>query len=608
MSWTVDSVKGGNAAVGTVSATGLYTAPPASGQHTIGAVSQANSKASATTSVTVATTPGLTVLPASATVLVSSQQSFQGQSCGMAASNLSWAVDGVAGGNDAVGIISSGGVYTAPAAAGTHTVQVTDSSQNTSKAAVTVSSGITVDFGGRTDTKFAIPTGILGVNHVDWWYVAGVPQQIANTGLKLSRTYANLPQVYATVQPNWTAIDPQIAKLKAAGFHVLLQLLLTPPWLQPNPNSCTGDKSKAPPTSPSAWALLAKSYVAHMDATFPGVVTDYEIWNEPDAGGMCGTTDKLASYEALYAAAAPLMKQQARADGATIRVGGPAASNMNTTWFQALLSDPATAPYVDFVSYHQYFAGSANSNAAWDTNNGTASIYSLTQDPTIGAASTYAAARRVVAAGKQPNASATPIYIDEFNTNWAFVKDCCRNNPTYSPVWNALYVSDVMNTVYSGTPHLPAQLTYYAAVSLPYFCLVGDWNANMDCSHTSGAPVPYPQYYAYQLMASTNYLGMNDGGYMAASAASAPAGRGISALAFYTPSQDSILIVNPTSKSYSDVVSLENLGIRSPSATLYQIVGGKSISKTALKLTDTGTTYTASINVPAYTVLGITLK
>ena len=227
------------------------------------------------------------------------------------------------------GIISSGGVYTAPATAGTHTVQVTDTAQNTSKAAVTVSSGIMVDFGGRTNTQFAIPTGILGVNHLDWWYVAGVPQQIAKTGLKLSRTYGNLPQVYATPQPNWTAIDSQIAKVKAAGFHVLLQLLLTPPWLQPNPNSCTGDKSKAPPTSANAWALLAKSYVAHMDATFPGVVTDYEIWNEPDAGGMCGTTDKLGSYLALYAAAAPLMKQQALADRATIRVGGPAASNMN---------------------------------------------------------------------------------------------------------------------------------------------------------------------------------------------------------------------------------------------------------------------------------------
>ena len=256
-----------------------------------------------------------------------------------------------------------------------------------------------------------------------------------------------------------------------------------------------------------------------------------------------------------------------------VRVGGPALSSVNQAWIQSLLSNSSTAPYVDFVSYHQYFAGSSNINAPWST------IYSLTQNTTTGAAPTFAAAAKLVAAGKQPQASHTPVYVDEFNTNWAFMKDCCRNDPTYAPVWNALYVSDLLNTVYSGTAHLPGQLTYYAAVSLPYFCVVGDWNANMDCTHASGPPVPYPQYYAYQLMASSSYLGMNDGGHMASSVSSLPAGPGIAATAFYTAKQDSILIANPTSSSYSDIVRIQNAGLSSPSATLYQVVGGKSISK-----------------------------
>jgi len=198
--------------------------------------------------------------------------------------------------------------------------------------------------------------------------------------------------------------------------------------------------------------------------------------------------------------------------------------------------------------------------------------------------------------------------VDEFNTNWAFMKDCCRNSPTYAPVWNALYVSDMLNTVYSGTAHLPGQLTYYAAVSLPYFCVVGDWNANMDCSHASGSPVPYPQYYAYQLMGSSSYLGMNLGGYMASSISSLPAGRGIAATAFYTATHDAILIANPTSTSYSEIVRIQNTGLPSASATLYQIVGGKSITKASLKLSESAGVYTAPITIPPYTVLGIAIK
>jgi Glycosyl hydrolases family 39 len=602
VNWSVDSVVGGNSTVGTISSAGLYTAPSASGQHAIAAVSQADSKASANATIAVNPSPDLTVSPDSATVLVSSQQAFQAQTCGAMPPSLSWTVDGVPGGSDSIGTISAGGVYTAPPSAGTHKVHATDSAMHTDNASVTVTSGIVADFGSRSDTRYPIPAGILGINHADWFYAQAQEAQVAQAGFTLSRTYAKVSDIYATQQPNWSAIDPQMTKLQATGFHVLMQLAFTPAWLRSNISSCGSDPTKAAPADVNAWALLAKSIVAHMDQKFRGVVTEYEIWNEPDTGGMCGTSNKLASYLALYAAAAPAIKQQAATDHVSVRVGGPALSSMNQTWIQSFLSNSSTAPNVDFVSYHQYFAGSSNITAPWST------IYALTQNTTTGAAPTFAAAAQLVAAGKQPQASHTPVYVDEFNTNWAFMKECCRNDPTYAPVWNALYVSDLLNTVYSGTPHLPGQLTYYAAVSLPYFCVVGDWNANMDCSHASGAPVPYPQYYAYQLMASSSYLGMNQGGYMASTISSLPVGRGIAATAFYTAKQDSILIVNPTSSSYSDTVRFQNAGLPSPSATLYKVVGGKSISKASLKLTESGGVFTAPITIPPYTVLGISIQ
>jgi hypothetical protein len=63
----------------------------------------------------------ITVSPKHAAVVVSTQiQQFK---CSVA--NVTWSVDGVAGGNASVGTISSSGLYTPPAVAGIHVVKAT---------------------------------------------------------------------------------------------------------------------------------------------------------------------------------------------------------------------------------------------------------------------------------------------------------------------------------------------------------------------------------------------------------------------------------------------------------------------------------------------------
>jgi hypothetical protein len=481
-----------------------------------------------------------------------------------------------------------------------------DQSTETTAAAPT---SITVNFGSRANTQHPIPAAILGVDHVEWLPDHSKIPLISEAGLTLSRSYANIPTVFATKTPDWSKIDPGISALRAAGIHVLLEMAYTPKWLQPSPNPCGSGDTAAPPANIAEWAQLAKSYVAHMDATFPGVVTQYEIWNEPDGGGMCGAA-KLNKYLQIYAAAAPLMKQQAAADGEKIRVGGPALSTVNTSWIQSLLSNSSTAPYVDFVSYHNYVESKAEENAAWIITNGQTSLYQLTQSGYRAPATLLARAAKLVAAGKQPLGANTPIYVDEFNVNWIFAKDCCRNDPTYAPVWNALYVIDSLDTVYSGTPQVPGQLTYFSANTSPYFCLIGEWNANMNCVfHGATAPTPYPQYYAYQLMASPHYLSLNSGGFMAASVSPvANASGGLAVTAFYTSTQDSILIVNPGGKSYTQTVSAQNIGFSSPVAYLYQVRDGKSISNSPLSLTPSGSAYNMTVTIPPYSVLGISIR
>ncbi|MFZ1010265.1 MAG: hypothetical protein WAN65_25735 [Candidatus Sulfotelmatobacter sp.] len=118
LNWTVDQISGGNSAVGTISATGLYTAPATVGNHTI-AVSVASTPATAATSVAIF---ALSISPTSATAAPSGTEQFSATVQGLTNSSLTWSVDGVTGGNSTIGTVSTSGLYTAPASLGQHTI------------------------------------------------------------------------------------------------------------------------------------------------------------------------------------------------------------------------------------------------------------------------------------------------------------------------------------------------------------------------------------------------------------------------------------------------------------------------------------------------------
>ncbi len=607
--WYVDNILNGSSTAGTITPDGLYTAPGTYGTHIVRAVSQAPTKVAGSTVINVSSSPNFAIYPYTASIPPSGQQTFQPQICFVPDSGaVTWTVDYIAGGNSTVGTVTNSGVYTAPAVAGKHTVRVTDTAVNkTSGAVVTVFSNISADFGSRAITTYPIPADMLGAGRGEAMQSVADRTLITQAGVTVSRLYAQVPLVYATQTPNWTRIDPLIASIQAAGQKVLLQISLTPPWLQPSPNPCGAGNNIVAPADVTKWGQMAASYVTHLNAAFPGFVQDYEIWNEPNAAGLCAN-DHLKSYMAIYAAAAPLMK--AAANGATIHIGGPVLSGYTSLWLNAILNDPTTAPYVDFVSYHQYLFGTSGVHVQWDSYNGNISLYQQTQDPSNGAVGVYNKVYQQIKLGKQPLGAATPIYVTEFNTNWAFLKDCCRNDPTYAPIWNALYVSDMLNSVYNGLPAVPSKLIYFASSAYPWFCIVGVPDQNSDCLYSAQAtPQPYPQYYAFQLIASNNYLGLMSGGYMAKSVTPLSGGGGLAATAFYTATQDSIVITNPTATAYSQIpVSLQNVGFATPQATLYQIVNGAMINSSSLSLTQQGSGYTATIDVPAYSVQGISVK
>jgi len=117
VTWQVNGKTNGNSTNGTISTTGLYTAPssvPSSSTVTITAISQENSNAHNSASVTILPAAVVAISPAAATVASGGMQQFQALNNGSAATSVSWSVAGASRSTTGVGTIDSNGLYTAP--------------------------------------------------------------------------------------------------------------------------------------------------------------------------------------------------------------------------------------------------------------------------------------------------------------------------------------------------------------------------------------------------------------------------------------------------------------------------------------------------------------
>ena len=603
------------ASCGTISASGLYTAPTVTENCTVTAKQTAapNGIQSTTVTVTGAQNGTLAIYPASAAVVQGSQQEFQAQLSGVPDSNsLTYSVDGVVGGNATTGTITNQGVYTAPNADGNHTITVKDNAHGTTATSyANVFSFVWVDFGSRAANANPVPAGLFGAQYLESLHNAADLGLVQAAGITQGRTYAQIPAVFQTSTPNWGPIDSTIKKITAnGGVKVMLEMYQMPTWLQ----ASTYCGVYSSPSDLNAWASIGAQYVQHMDATFPGVVTDYEIWNEPNISALCvpSGVNQMTEYLNMYKAIAVAMKNQAKADGQTIRVGGPGTAGLQPAWVNAMLSDPTVAANIDFMSYHNYLVGGPGTTATWDTYNGSPSIYQVTQDVN-GPANNYEYAGTLVASGKQPQGKNLPIYVTEYNLDWLFQKNCCSNDFTYGPLWNALYVADLLDApfAYTGAPNSISRLIYYAAANPPYYCLVGVYDTNMDCAYPAGStPQPYPQYFSYQLFGSPNYLGLQNGGYMAAAMNPPRMYNGLVVTAFFDSGLDAIVLINPSKYTYNNMtVYISNPGYTTPQGTLYQIVGGRSIQTSTVSVQSVGgTNYATTVNIGPYSVQAIALR
>ncbi|WNG26381.1 hypothetical protein F0U62_21880 [Cystobacter fuscus] len=135
---------------GTITSTGVYTAPTQAGTYTVVATNALDTTKKDTAEVTVTPVIHVTLTPTSATVLTGGSVTFTAEVTGATDTSVTWSIQE----GDAGGTITSTGVYTAPAQGGTFTVVATSVADATKKAEARVTvSAIIVEVSPGTATS-----------------------------------------------------------------------------------------------------------------------------------------------------------------------------------------------------------------------------------------------------------------------------------------------------------------------------------------------------------------------------------------------------------------------------------------------------------------------
>ena len=173
VTWSVNGVPGGDAAVGTVDASGVYTAPrdlPVLATVTLAATSVADSTKTATSAVTITSDISIVVTPPTMPIELGAVRAFAAaiNSAGNPDRAMNWIVSGSGCAGTACGSIDSAGNYTAPqdlTAPPNVTliaVSMADHSKSAS-AAITITSTFTLAVSGPTSVNAGATTNFVAV-------------------------------------------------------------------------------------------------------------------------------------------------------------------------------------------------------------------------------------------------------------------------------------------------------------------------------------------------------------------------------------------------------------------------------------------------------------
>jgi hypothetical protein len=190
---------------GTITTTGLFTAPTSTGTCYVVATSQADGEKTATAIVTVVAP--VIISPGTALILPQATQAFTATVPGFTNNSVTWSVVEATGGS-----IDAAGLYTAPYDEGTYHVQAVSVADptRTAQAPVTVQGSVVVSPNGtvlavNTTQAFSAADRVSGATAMDWTiYEGAAGGTIDATGLYTAPATPGTYHVVATNQADNT--------------------------------------------------------------------------------------------------------------------------------------------------------------------------------------------------------------------------------------------------------------------------------------------------------------------------------------------------------------------------------------------------------------------
>jgi hypothetical protein len=256
VAWSVNGVVGGSSALGTISSSGVYTAPPDLPSPTtvqITATSQADSTKSGSANLTVTSDIALTLTPNSANVELGATQPFQAtiSSSGHPDTSIRWSLSGPAC-TSGCGSVDASGNFTAPrnlpspASVTLTALSVADPSRQ-----ISVSVALTSSFSLQISAPASVPTN--GTAEI---VATLTPVPSSNPNPALTWTLSG-PGCGGSSCGILSVITSQIAAQAAGESAVAASAMYTAPSVAPSPNTVVVTVTSQADPSKKAQATLA---------------------------------------------------------------------------------------------------------------------------------------------------------------------------------------------------------------------------------------------------------------------------------------------------------------------------------------------------------------
>ena len=364
----------------------------------------------------------IAISPTNATLLVNTTQQFSATVSGSSNTAVTWSVDGVAGGNSTTGTISSSGLYTAPAAAGSHTVRATSVADTTkfAQAAVSVVTSMpTCTPATDPGAKICTPTNGSTVGSP-----VNVVVNTLDSAHRISAIYTYVDNVVVNKTYAGT-VNTTIAI--AAGSHILrVQAWDTTGAIYRDSVSITvtsGPPQTTVTVSPSS-ATVAPSATQQFVATVTGNTNTSVTWSvDGVAGGnsATGTIDATGLYTApsttgSHTVTATSVADSTKSASAAVTVG--TASSVTISPKQAVVTPEETKQFTANTTVNWSVDGIAGGNSTV----GTISSSGLYTPPSTAGGHQITATM----ASDSTKSASVPVYVSTYAGTFTYHYDNAR--------------------------------------------------------------------------------------------------------------------------------------------------------------------------------------